>query len=107
GSKLGGQALLDFELLVHRHIPVPEARVAEDVPACIPQSSWRGRHKDRITLHVTSKSAEVRGGGMCQAGRIAGGKGRITRVRPRLGVGVKERKRNRARPEVAGIAEEI
>ena len=36
-AELGGHSFLDFKVLGHAHVPSTEIRVAENVPADIPQ----------------------------------------------------------------------
>ena len=60
-AELGSEALLEFRFFEHRHIPVSETQVAEDVaPRIADASPQRGRSQDRLTVrtNVTANSAE-------------------------------------------------
>src|ERR1700726_5283661 len=106
-AELGGEPFLEFFIFDHGNIPILEAGVAEKAPASVAVSSLCRRSQNRTSLHVTSKCAEVCRRGMCQAGRIAGCKSRIARVRPRTRIGAEEGNRGWPRREVAGFTREI
>ena len=63
-AELGSEALLEREVLEYGEIPIPEAIVAEDVPAHGAKGSSLGRSHNRVACYVAaarSQRREIRG----------------------------------------------